>query len=251
MKLPYFTDEAYSRLLKDVDKNTEKYLSDENWIPEYFKGEEYYKVSSIQVDDFELLPPNNDNGENAFEDIENTRRVYEAFKNLTPAQAIMGKTMWSYLCHVTYRDYIRRRYFEHLGPNTIAHKCFFIRQDYSFILNGLAKLWWCGYCTYDPSEPNRPYHLTEILLHTPSVFNYMMFSLNRHNFNRMKGVLLGVKDHITSCGEDGLSTSVRECRDYLNRQAAVLNFDALPYEKIRKMTREFMLKIYQNRITEK
>lgn len=36
MLLGYLTEESYEKLLHDIDSNAEKYLSDEDWVAEFF-----------------------------------------------------------------------------------------------------------------------------------------------------------------------------------------------------------------------
>ena len=45
MFLGYFTEEAYEKLLNDVDVNLEKYAASEEWLADYFKDETYFGLS--------------------------------------------------------------------------------------------------------------------------------------------------------------------------------------------------------------
>lgn len=50
MLLGYFTEEAYERLLNDVEANRDKYAGDEEWLDAYFgRGVVYSGLSSVEV----------------------------------------------------------------------------------------------------------------------------------------------------------------------------------------------------------
>ena len=79
MNLIYFSKEAYKLLKKDLSANTEKYLSDEPWLEEYFASEgidEYYKTSSIVVNSVSLLYSGEDDKAKNSDDITNSRMLW-------------------------------------------------------------------------------------------------------------------------------------------------------------------------------
>ena len=49
MLLGYFTEEAYNKLLHDIQRNTENYSSPDEWLSTYFGGNDYFKMSSVDV----------------------------------------------------------------------------------------------------------------------------------------------------------------------------------------------------------
>ena len=59
------------------------------------------------------------------------------------------------------------------------------------------------------SKNSNPYALTEILLMNQTICTDVMDTLNRMNFNRIKGVLLALKDYKEEYGEKGLSDILR------------------------------------------
>lgn len=48
MLLGYFTEEAYDKLLHDIQHNTENYSSPDEWLSTYFGNNDYFKMSSDQ-----------------------------------------------------------------------------------------------------------------------------------------------------------------------------------------------------------
>ena len=45
MLLGYFTEEAYDKLLHDIQHNTENYSSPDEWLSTYFGNNDYFKMS--------------------------------------------------------------------------------------------------------------------------------------------------------------------------------------------------------------
>ena len=82
MLLSYFTEEAYDRLLHDIQNNADNYSSNEEWLPTYFGGTDgYYKTSSVDVSMFapSYTPGKKDDAQKSQEDLVNTRLIYDAF----------------------------------------------------------------------------------------------------------------------------------------------------------------------------
>ena len=75
-----------------------------------------------------------------------------------------------------------------------------------------------------------------------------MDTLNRTNFNRIKGVLLAIRDfkEILS-GNEGITEYFRECKKYLNHYAAVTTFDFLDADEIRTLAYDYMVKLREQK----
>ena len=247
MLLGYFKEEAYDRLLNDVNNNSAKYDSSEEWLSEYFGNSTNYCEISQAVNVNRFIPSydrgKKDDRQKSQEDLVNTRLIYEAFKTLTPLQA-SNKYMWTYLCHSDgeYRKYIKDRWLQEIRENTIKTR-FFVTTPASLLNdNALSRLWWCGYLTYDDTNSNK-YALTEILFTNQTICTDVMDTLNRMSLTRMKGVLLGIKDYIDNVGStNGISECFRECKKSLNHYAAVTTLELLDVDEIRKLTFDYMIK---------
>lgn len=255
MLLGYFTEDAYDMLLHDIPKNAERYSSDEDWLPAYFgSADNYFKASSVDVGKFSpyYIPGKKDDEQKSKEDLNNTRLIHDAFKDLTPLQA-SNKYMWTYLCHAIpeYRAYIQDRWMQDRRENTIRNR-FFVTTDGSLLNdNALSRLWWYGHLTYDKDNSN-PYALTEILLINQTICTDVMDTFNRMDLNRMRGVLLAIKDFKDELSpNEGITDYFRECKKYLNRYAAVTTLEFLDSSEIRDLTFNYMMKLREDKLKEK
>lgn len=237
MLLGFFTEEAYDRLLGAVDENKDKYLEPNNWVASYFgPGVEWYGTSSQQVNKFTPYCP--DVKDKSESDITNAIKLYEAFK-ITPLQAT-NKYMWAYTCHV---DPNCRKYVQYRWPDSKIEQRYFVPSggDGLYYFNALSRLWWCVHLTYDEHSADH-YELTKILFDNQMVGKDFLGTFNGKNYNRMKGVLLALRDFKETVNpNEGIQKYFRECNKYLNHQAAINIFDYLEYEDIRKMTFEALV----------
>ena len=252
MRLAYFTDKALERLLADIDKNKERYLGDDEWLDTYFYGfGDYFKYSSVSVDMFSPYYATEgklSNIQKSDEDYNNIVKLYDAFKALTPWQAA-NPNMWTYLCHSVpeFRKYIKHRWLDDVRDNTIRTRFFVTSSESLRNDNALSRLWWYGYLTYDKDADN-PYHLTRILMINETVATDVIDTLNRTNFNRIKGVLLAIdefKDELNP--REPIIKYVREANKSLNRYAAVPALYFLTYDEISSIALGFLRKSREGR----
>jgi len=247
MLLGFFTEDAYQQLINQIPENLDKYISDDDWVCEFFRNStEFYKESSVNVWKFtpEYTIGKKTDEEKNYQDFVNARMLYEAFKNLTPLQA-SNKYMWAYLCHMD-KDccrYIRDRWLQEPETKKIQQR-YFVNNDGDglYYFNALARLWWCAHLTYDEQNKD-PYALTKILFTSQIFCKDVMDTLNRMNFTRIKGVLLGVKDYMDATGEKVSTDHFRECKKILNRKAAIKILDAMEVDDIRDMTYKALIKV--------
>lgn len=232
MNLMYFEEVAYDELKKNIAKNAEFYISGEDWLDDYFNNSEnYYRKSGVIVNSPDLMF-------SPMDDLCNTRILHNAFKNLTPLQAT-NKYMWTYLSHVTFKDYILSRWMQNPRGNTILTR-FFVTGDVSLLNdNAISRLWWYGYLTHDDNNQN-PYHLTEILLKYQQICTDIMDTPFSKNKNVIKGILLGIKDFVNNPESKNLTETVRSCMKYLRRYSAVTIIDALDEKEIENLVNEYM-----------
>ncbi len=244
MRLGYFTEHAYERLLADVEKNADRYSDKFGWVENYFTGApDYFRLSSVSAESF---TPYRVAGEltdeqKTEEDLANVRIVFSALKNLTPWQA-SNKYMWAYLCHCDKGcwDYIQHRWINANRGNTVKTRFFATLPGSLLNDNAISRLWWYGYFTHNESLAD-PFMMTRILLTNQTVCTDVIDTLNRTSPNRIQGVLLAIDEFKQEMEQnEGIVKYVRECNRYLNRYAAVTLLDFLTKEEIKEIALGFL-----------
>ena len=106
-----------------------------------------------------LMPSPKDNY-----DFENSQKIFLAYKDMNPVQATDVR-IWAYLSHVTFWDYMRRRY--PVEEQLESDRGSFILQHWfiesvnvkNLLRHGISLLWWGAYLTYDETNSD-PFMLT-------------------------------------------------------------------------------------------
>ena len=97
----------------------------------------------------------------AADDFDNAVKFFNEYKSLSPIIA-SHENIWAYLTHVEYFEYVKKRWQISNDTSTdsiIDH--FFVRSMMKVMRNGIARLWWPVYLTYDETHED-PYHLTKV-----------------------------------------------------------------------------------------
>lgn len=240
MNARFFTEEAYDKLYDEIIQNENKYVEGRDWISDYFLGLDFYKKSTIEIEPFKYICDGISDEEINHEDYINAVNLHKALKNLTPLQA-SNKLMWTYLCHVTYEEYVHKRWLSKgAKENTIEQRYFVNNTRESLFLNALSRLWWATYITYDNERPSDPYYLTKILFSSQRIFQELEHTKNRMNKVRAKGVLLAIQKYENENPKVSISEAFRSCNKYLNRMAAITNFDTLSSKEIEGITFDYL-----------
>lgn len=250
MNLIYFTKDAYKLLKKDLNLNKDNYYSEDPWLDEYFATaglDEFYKTSSITVPNIELICIGDDTETKNSDDLINIKSLYNEYKDkITPLQA-SDPLLWSALCHITFKDYILKRWKK--ADDTVSiDKRFFATEGRSSLLyyNAISRLWWSGYLTYDEERKStNPWYLTETLFSAQQIQKDLFdqpFSMNK---NIVKGLLSALK-RIQDEQGNACTTIFRKCCDsYLNHYGAVSILDTLTSDEIEKIAYTYMKSIVE------
>lgn len=168
-------------------------------------------------------------------EIENTKIIYEAFRTLTPTQA-SDPRLWTYLTHVTFWEYMQKRW--PVSEKSNDKKKNFIKDRYllttaslrTLTHNGISRLWWFGYLTYDENRDN-PWELTETLLKGTDIPT----SLIERAIGANKNIRNGVLEFF--CENPALITSksVQEILKMLNLVGGVKNLPFLDANEIKEI----------------
>ncbi|WP_138418239.1 DUF6339 family protein [Aquibacillus sediminis] len=246
MNLKYLTEPNLIHLKTNIEGFLDNYYSDSPWVQEYFENNDWFLQSKVMVQNVELL-----NGKSASNDIENTIRLYDAFKNLNLVQA-SDERLWSYLTHTYFWSYTRSRWgIDNIKSN--SNPINFIKRRYflesnkhiALVRNSISRLWWFGYISYDSTRED-PYELTKFLLSKQDFAHSLMertFSRNKKIVNSLLSVLLELKN------EDNFEVGQEEFRiiaKKINSLGGVTIIDTLSSEEIKTLIREtFQSKVQQ------
>jgi len=232
-------------LKKDLNLNRDNYYSEDPWLDEYFAAaglDEFYKTSSIAVPNIDLVFTGDDIEAKNSDDLINIKTFYTEYKDkITPLQA-SDPLLWSALCHITFKDYILKRWKK--ADDTVSiDKRFFAYEGRGSLLyyNAISRLWWSGYLTYDEEHKNsNPWYLTETLFSAQQIQKDLFdqpFSMNK---TIVKGLLSALK-RIQEEQGNACTTLFRKCCDsYLNHYGAVTVLDTLTAEDVEEIAYNFM-----------
>ena len=238
MKLKYLTEGAYEQLYKGVNKNLELYKLKDSIAETIFPQGGFSKESSVVVDNFSLY----ENTHNIEDDIINVKYLYMSMKKLTPEQA-SNVYLWTWLSHEVFFNYVQHRW----NPDTegsIKDRFFcdsFKGSRIGLFRNGISRLWWYGYLTYQEGRSN-PFVLTELLLSNSD----LCLSLVERKFSMNKNVIVGILSAIAEINdsieyEDVVMEEWRSLAKYLNRYGAVSMLDFLSEEEIKDISKNYIL----------
>lgn len=235
MNLKFLSEKAVNELREKISSNRAAYLNNDvaaisNGIP---AGN--FLLSRAVVDEPpKLTMPEGDEKH----DDENARKIYNWLSCLTPVQA-SDPRLWAYLTHTVYADYVNRRWpisEEHDVEQLIKQRYFVVGQGLeSLSRNGIARLWWGGYLTYDKNRVD-PFELTDVLL---SLQDFQQAFLERA-IGRSKKILMAAlkvwKDRLSKDEKiKGKTESIKAWAKLIRLHGAVVLLDSLPQKELENL----------------
>lgn len=190
MKLKFFSYDTVEILKTNILKNVSHYSDKTNeWIGSNQSGPSMFLESKIDIpDEINLLisdKPEKD-------DFQNIKILYSSLKNLTNCQA-SDERVWCALCHGLFWNYMRNRWpVDKCAKDKkkyILKNYFFAHGTRSLITNGLARLWWFGYITYQEGESD-PYYLTEYICRDINGKGFPLLGSNFSNNRKTTAIFL-------------------------------------------------------------
>lgn len=214
----------------------EKYVEDLRRRVENGEIVDYYKSDSFEYDkeqvlftrliaapaSLELLSPEDGN----FNDAENAKLIFQAYKELTPLQA-SNVNFWAYLAHVDLYPYMCKRW-SRVKDGTAKNPSQYILDHWfissptqsNLLRHGLAGLWWAAYLSFDPSRED-PFELTDILY---TQLDLATRTLGTYKLARHKPAVIGVLEFIKENDElfrEKFEAKQRFVTKYLNQVGGV------------------------------
>lgn len=233
-KAYFLKRQPLEQLKTNIPANAAQYTRDEPWLSAYFGSDAWALPSRIELPDFALRAPTS---KAELHDLENTKVVYSALKHLTPLQAA-DERLWAYLGHVTHWRYMRQRWpveqylgGANLAANVVEHYFFTPDRSKALTRNGLARLWWYGYSTYDEGRDD-PFELTGVLLKNLDVTQSVVERTFSRNRDLTRAFLSVLRERELKNQPFYRREEVRPLAQYLVRLGGVTIVDALSYEEM-------------------
>lgn len=254
MKVYYIKQKALDALEKDISNNLKKYQSSSRWIDQYFINigtPKYYFDTGIEVPDYKLVLGGPET------DFQNAKIIFEAYNGkLNPVQA-SDLRFWAYLTHVQHWDYMHSRWGidvldEEDEPvegrksrrykmlDRVKSRYFFgASRGKAFVRQGIARLYWGAYLTYDVANDN-PYEYTEFFFTKQDVFT----SITERSFARNKVLILATLK-VLKKNPDLSRADIRLFLAMLNQSGAITVLDFLNAEQATWLCEKLMEEVYQ------
>lgn len=238
MNINYISDSSLDDIKSNIKNNVPYYSSNDPWLDVYFGSSVQWSFpSKIRIEDIDLHMPISSS---VHFDLENTKKLYSALKDLTLVQAC-DERMWAYLTHQTFWNYMRKRwpvesYLSKDKPEDAIREryLFMTNKGRALVRNGIARLWWYGYVSFDEDRKD-PFELTAVLLSKLDIAQSLLervFSGNRDITRAVLSVLYN-KDKL-----EGITVSrnvFRSLMMYINQLGGVTILDALDRTELEKL----------------
>jgi hypothetical protein len=238
--LNYISDSSLEELKVNIISNVEKYKSDEVWVDHFFEGAVWSFPSTVRIDTVDLHMPQSST---LHFDFENTKKLYTALKGISVIQAT-DERLWAYLTHTTFWNYMRRRwpvesYLDKDKPaDAVKERYFFMaNRDRALIRNGIARLWWYGYVSYD-EERDDPFELTRMLLSKLDIAQSLLERSFSRNPDITKAVLSVLKQKEQEDSSFIDRENFRSLMMYINQLGGVTILDILDRNDLEELVRE-------------
>ncbi len=255
MTVEYFKKDTLQKLKNSTLANLKKYRKDDKWLFESID-----KDTGIGHDELNIAADfkNIKLGYADKDDFTNSKLIYNSLKHLTPFEA-SNEQFWTYLTHDIYWDYMKNRWsvdkvYKQLSLKKISRKVrdrniqTYIRERYFFngsqdrrlMRNGISRLWWYAYCSYDDTKIN-PYELTEILL---TIDSDITLQIVERTFSRNKEITLGILDALKEYRDNNpdvtLRNKVRYAMKMLTARSGVNVLDFMTREEVAQLVFSYL-----------
>lgn len=234
MKLKYLKSNFLDTLRMNVDQNLAKYENTDPWILDHEMALRGIGTSNLELDLLHRLEVPSGGKGDALKDLENTKLVFSDLNFLSPQQA-QDHRLWVYLTHVEYWSYMKERW-PPTKESVIKRRYFFEGSNKdALIRNGISRLWWFGYLTYDKNRAN-PFELTETLLLNQDIQQALLergFGRNRDLLHITLDFIRQNQKHFNS-GE-GMTKNVQKLGVKINLSGGVSLLDCLDRGEMKQL----------------
>ena len=234
MLIQSLNDESLPRLKSDINSNLEKYLLNNDWLSQYFKGTDWLMETNIPSVEITLKMPSGRISYDCENAIELNRKL-----NLDRSQAI-DERLWTYFSHVTFWKYMRLRWNvqKKKNPKNYISEHYFTHGNRGLVRNGISRLWWAAELTKDKNNKRNPYELTEVMFTSAEIVMHLLDRTFPRNINFTQNLL-----RVFSRMDKEVYSNVklfRELMKYFNSIGGVQILDSLDFNEIEKIVHERM-----------
>lgn len=218
--------------------------NDKQWFDETILKDNGLRASKIECEAFELDMTSTDYG---ISDLNNIKIMYNALKDVLPLDIASDERLWTGLAHGYLWDYVQYRRQKELAAGDdkkIKSSYFYTNGNRrSTVVNCIARLWWAGYFTYDKTNKNNPYEITDYIFSWAFPSNIMLLESSHLTANKRLclGVLRSLKKRHAN-GEETKRDHLVESLKYLNEMGSVTLLDTLDNRDIESIVDNFLNK---------
>jgi hypothetical protein len=231
MSLEFLSREVVDRLAQEVGKNIDVYRTGQT--------QSLIRTSDCRVSRIDAVVPPDllDAAGEPKSDAEASQLIYQWLAKLAPVEAA-DERLWVLLTHRTFATYLHKRWARGLEratqPEALVIDRWFFRGTgvATFVRNGISRLWWFGYLTYDRTRTN-PFELTDVLL---SLQDIQVAFLER-SLGRCKPLLRAVLETVRKHQDDLRQTPksgdvIQEWAKEIRLYGGAYLLDAVPPERL-------------------
>jgi len=209
-------------------------------LAEAFHNDKIVKDTNIVGETFQL-DMSSDKPE--LTDLENVKRVYNNMRSMSVSQA-SDERIWVAYTLSEFLDYMRYRWMPDDEVAMMNRYFFSYSPKRSLFRNGISRLWWIGYLTYDENRQNK-YELTEYVCKKQDNINILLDI----NFANNPSIVQNTIQALIDAEKEGLEINrdtVRKLSEYINTLGGVYLVDAFSapiiYEKCSKKIQHLLQK---------
>ena len=254
MKLYFMKKEALDILKSNLDIVYNMYFTekDNKWLWKVCGGDPFVEFKDIQ--DFQLAPIDSDMSKGEVE-FANCKIIYQHLSFLTESQAC-DERLWAGLCHSVYYGYLRKRWdYDTKSPKNQKEAVSNIKSRFFFsggtraglFRNSIAKCWWVGRNTYDPSNTN-PFEKLDII-GSNDISSKITEIFYSNNFSANPIILNGIVKAFKIFKEKNIKLSprvhIRPSLQFLNAVGGGVVLDCLDEDEIADILVDNIYRILQ------
>lgn len=250
IRLKYVSTEGLASLKANFNDNLEHYLNNnQEYFQQFLDQNGYLLDSAYTVEDFrDELIYDEDTDKS---DFCNIKVVYKALQHI-PSFIMMDDRFWAGLTHTIMWEYIQIRRKDIFVPYNESDKEKVFGSFFTHTKNGkkrgtyvncVSRLWWAGRLTYDESNHNDPFNLTEELCKTG--FPSTIVLISSSNILSKKQTMVALLKTIKGLRAQGKAIKRQDIVAgirYLNLSAGITLLDMMSIQEIEGMLQGFYSK---------